>query len=79
MATILDGDEMVPLTPAVLAVMAEAASKLRTDALFGIKDEDATDPVAEQHYLLALSFLETAAHHFTLAKLAQERSTTTKQ
>lgn len=55
---------------AELKRLSEVVMAVRNDALFNGEDErdlQACPPLAEQHALLALSALETAARHFTLA------------
>jgi hypothetical protein len=60
-------------SPHTLHACAEEIEKIRHGHLCDI-DGAGADPSAEQHYLLALSELETAQRSFTLAALAETRA-----
>lgn len=74
-------DTDLEFTPETLRALAREVEDLRHRYLFDFEDlrqrylfdvEDAgADPMAEQHYLLALGALDQAVRYFTLAGLAQ--------
>jgi len=73
----LDTPPMGP-EPVTLGTLGQQIEKLRNLWLLGGgEEEDATaglDPVAEQHYLLAIGALEQAQRFATLADLHQARA-----
>lgn len=60
----------LPFTPEVLDSYAHCVADLRCEWLFDT-DAAGADPIAEQHYLAALSHMEAAQHSFSLAMLHQ--------
>lgn len=60
-------------TPEAMEQLSTDINTLRTTYLFATEC-DAAEAIAEQHYLLALSFLEQAQRHATLAQYHQTRA-----
>lgn len=65
-----DNDQDSPFTPEVLRNYAKGIETMREDFLFNT-DGAGADLEAEQHYLLALSALDTAQRHMSMAALKQ--------
>lgn len=57
-----------------LKEMAENVNQVRMAFLCNIETDNA-DPIAEHHFLIALSALEQATHHLKLAAIYQKRET----
>ena len=70
--------EDAPFTPATLQDYAKRADALHKDILFGTDGNSGADPLAEQEYLIALSHLELAHRHFTMARFHQVRALATR-
>ncbi len=60
-------------TPENLQIIGDEVRDLRMRLLTEVDDAGA-DPISEQHYLMALSYLELAMRAFRLATLAQSRA-----
>ncbi len=63
---------MNEFTPENLQIIGDEVRDLRMRLLTEVEDCGA-DPMAEQHYLTALSYLELAVRSFRLAKMEQSR------
>ena len=68
-------EEDAAFDPSTLQRYTKAAEKLHHDILFGTDvNGSGADPLAEQEYLVALSHLELAMRHFTMARTHQVRA-----
>jgi hypothetical protein len=63
-------DPLMAFTPNSLREQAELLDKVRTDLLCNIDDAGA-DPIAEQHYIMGLEYLNLAVRALKLASLHQ--------
>ena len=55
-----------------LKEISEFIEETRVEILFGFEDKDTLKPLAEQHFLLALSSLDQAARHMQMVEIFQK-------